>query len=113
MWAVLLNSTVYLQAIISGKLTSPWENRTERATVYFDDFDQQLDDIIKSLFRLMRTTPESRQPPDEVAFVFDVLWPEVKYVSTLSLLNILNCSNVTRTNIITSGSVSPGASSSH
>lgn len=55
------------------------------ATIYFDD-EEQLDDDMSFLFGLMKTTPNSRQLSGDVAFVYN----EVKYVSVLSLLNIVN-----------------------
>lgn len=67
--------TICFQAIITGDFLSAWEHRKERPTLYFEV--EQPDHVVSFLFSVIREMPRARQLTDWVAFIFDVLLPEV------------------------------------
>lgn len=68
----------FLQEVITGKTQSPWAKKEDRVRVFFED-DDQVDQVLSFLSRVVENAQTGRRLDDQVAFVMDVLLPEVRF----------------------------------
>ncbi|KAF3834420.1 hypothetical protein F7725_025624 [Dissostichus mawsoni] len=66
------------EAIITGQVKSPWAKKEERVIIFKED-DDQVDRVLSFLSQVVEKTQTERRFTDEVAFVMDVLLPEVRF----------------------------------
>ncbi len=69
---------IYLQAVITGKVTCAWKKKEDRVIIFFEE-DEQVDEVLCFLSGVMETIQTDRGIADQLVFRMDVLLPEVRF----------------------------------